>query len=223
MDLKGYKGFAILQSNHSIEALQLEEMAANYGFNVRIIQSADETYPDKYIPFGNVGWVCKILNKTFTPEYYPEWCKDFLYRKVWKSDTVPTDGTLYIKSATTHADILGKRVKTSQAAKLDKWDSSNAVECWCSDKVTFVDEFRYFVTNGSVITAGIIAGSSKVIPELSVSIPNGWCGILDFGHLSTGEFALVKADYPFACDTYRCDIEQYVQWIIDGWSYFKNN
>ena len=222
MELNNYKGFAILESDHSAEAEIIRDYADTTGTSLRIISHEDERVPEQYIPVGKIDWIQKMLGKNLTPDYYPCWCQDTFYRHIWKSDIVPVNGLVFVKSASKYESLIGSTAAKGSATILDKWSDKNRAECWCSDKVEFTDAYRYYITKGKVVAVGQMSGNSAKARILDVKIPTSWSGALDFGHIKTGEFALIEAHYPISCGYIDGGVEAYLQWIIDGWVYIKN-
>ena len=89
---------------------------------------------------------------------------------------------------------------------------------WCSEVVKFVNEWRYYVAAGEVVTTGWYDGEdeNKPAPELPVDWPSNFSGAVDFGELEDGTIALVECHAPFACGWYGEDGEHYVRWLIDS-------
>jgi hypothetical protein len=175
-----------------------------------------EDSPEGYMPCGTVEWVEKFLPKEKTvPDYYPEFLKGSLYRSVWRTDTWPLGKKVFIKPADRHKRFTG--VITSGGYRKKKRGPY-----WCSDIVVFTNEWRYYVADGKVLVGEWYSGdevNEPDAPELNIAIPAGYCGALDFGTLTTGEFALVEANSPYACGWYGKKHELYSEWLIKGWKY----
>ena len=152
--------------------------------------------PEGYIPCGNVEWVENFISKEKTiPDYYPEFLKDHLFRNVWKTDKWPIGQKVFIKPADRYKRFDGKITNGSYKGKKKS-------PYWCSDIVKFTNEWRYYVSNGKILTSGWYSGdevNTPDAPELSIDLPENYCGCLDFGTLTTGELALVEANSPYAC------------------------
>lgn len=221
----GYKGFAILKLSHDLTVRTLQNYAEETGVPLRILLSEDEPLSVGYIPVGSLEWIQKALGKTIIPDYYPDWCAEYFHRHIWKSDVVPVNGMVFVKSAKKYESIIGTVVDKNSAVNIDKWADRSKVECWCSDKVEFTDAFRYYVTAGKVVAYGQVSGSNADVPKLPIKPPTDWNGALDFGHFNTGEFALIEASYPTALSIVpgfsTRDFEKYLQWLIDGWIYLN--
>jgi hypothetical protein len=82
-----------------------------------------------------------------------------------------------------------------------------------------VNEWRYYVANGDVVTTGWYRGEDedKPAPELPVEWPEGFSGAVDFGELEDGHLALVEAHAPFACGWYGERHEDYARWQLEAW------
>lgn len=175
-----------------------------------------EDRPDGFLPCGTVKWCEKFLppEKT-TPDYYPDFLKDYFFRNIWKTDTWPLGDRVFIKPADRHKRFTGL-VTTGGYRKKKKGPY------WCSDVVSFTNEWRYYVANGEILTGEWYDGdeiNTPDAPKIDINIPPDYCGALDFGTLKTGELALVEANSPYACGWYGKDNDLYVEWLIKGWNY----
>jgi hypothetical protein len=220
LNLNDYKGFAIQSFDRSPEA----SLIGLYCFtkDIPFIKvDRKQSCPKDYIPSGSVEWCLQSLNKDLVPDYYPDWCEHLLYRNVWPSDNWLCE-RIFVKPADHYKRFTG--FKTFGTYKKKK-----KPPFWYSDIVEFKDEYRYYITNGAVVAADWYwneynrDGEIIEAPKLDLDIPKDWCGTIDMGYLSTGEFALVEAHHPFACGWYggSANIEIYMQWLIDGWVYLK--
>jgi hypothetical protein len=175
-----------------------------------------EECPEGYIPCGTVEWCDQFLPKEKRiPDYYPEFLKDHLHRKVWRADTWPLGQKVFIKPSNFHKRFTG--FVTSGGYRKKKKGPF-----WCSDIVSFTNEWRYYVAEGKVIVAEWYQGdeiSEPDPPELNIKLPSDYCGALDFGILTSGEFALVEANSPYACGWYGKKHALYAEWLIKGWEY----
>jgi hypothetical protein len=175
-----------------------------------------EESPDGYIPCGTVEWCEKFLPKEkATPDYYPEFLKDHLFRNVWKTNTWPWGQKVFIKPADFHKRFNGKiTTGTFKGKKRGPY--------WCSGIVSFTNEWRYYVADGKILVGEWYSGdeiNEPDAPVLNITIPEGYCGALDFGTLTTGELALVEAQPPYACGWYGKKHALFAEWLIKGWAY----
>jgi len=213
INLYNYKGISLLKDN-SPEYTKVKIYCLFKDIPNRIYKN-DEFIDESFVPVGgSVEWIQKQLGYVVTPDYYPEWLSDSLYRKVWYSDTW---------------DFYGKKIFIKPADCYKRFDgfitTDNYKEApfWCSEIITFIDEFRYYITNGEIVESAWYQGREETIvpPELNIKIPNNFCGAVDFGLTNDGKCALIEAQHPFACGWYGDKIENYIQWCIDGWNYMK--
>jgi len=176
--------------------------------------------PENFIPVGSVEWCENFLEPEKTiPDYYPEFLQDSLYRKVWQSDSWPLGQKVFIKPADKHKRFTGFITSGTYSKKKKK-------PYWCSETVKFTDEWRYYVADGKVLTAEWYSGDEENTPdapELTIPIPDSYCGALDFGLLNTGELALVEANAPYACGWYGKEHKLYVEWVVKGWNYLTGS
>jgi hypothetical protein len=213
---QGYSGFCIDRLDFSPEASNISVYCLVKDIELLKIK-ADETSPLGYIPSGSVEFCSRALGRNITPDYYPEWCKSILYRKVWRSDKWSFE-KVFVKPADSYKRFTGY---VNQDIPMRKEDPP----IWNSEVVEFRDEYRYYVSNGKIVSAHWYMNKHMLNPEnpdppnLDIEIPTYWCGTIDLGYLSTGELALVECHAPMACGWYGygCDIEVYMQWLVDGW------
>lgn len=151
------------------------------------------------------------------PDYYPKWLTSYLYRKVWKDDKWVLGKRFFVKPADKYKRFTGFVTYGTYAKK-------KKPPFWYSDIVSFTNEWRYYISNGKVLCGEWYWGEKEQeAPKLLFDIPVTYSGALDFGILTTGEFALVESQHPFACGWYGKSIALYAQWLIDGWIYMKSN
>lgn len=178
--------------------------------------SAKDPIPDGFIPVGSVEWCEKSLPKTVTtPDYYPDFLQGYLHRKVWRTDKWPLGQKVFIKPSDQHKRFTGFCTSGTYRKK-------KKGPYWCSEIVSFTNEWRYYVADGKILTGEWYWGDDVNTPDapaLDVTIPAGFCGALDFGALATGELALVEAHPPYACGWYGVNHKLYVEWVIRGWAY----
>ena len=250
IDLKGYKGFKILKSDHSLEANRLHAFCymndipllkvdkpfvtgrpGAYGSSGteelhKAILMKEDVEKD-YIPCGSVEWCEKLLGQHIKPEYYPIWLNHFLHRKVWVSEEWILGRKLFVKPSDRYKRFTGF-VTTGTYKKKKK------PPFWYSEIVTFENEWRCYVTDGIVKACEWYYGDEINTPEISITgdviktlqlfIPPMYSGALDIGYIkSIGELAVIESQHPFACGWYgkQEDDYKYFQWLIDGWIYMK--
>lgn len=177
-------------------------------------------------PVGDVEFCEMIIRKQGIqipkPDFYPTWLSHWMHRDFGRFDTrfAPSnywECPVFVKMADAYKSMPAKIILPG--AVLPEGD------IWVSQVVTFLQEWRYYVANGEVVTTGWYDGSDddEPAPELGIDWPAGFCGAVDFGRLSTGEIALVECHHPYACGHYSDDNQAFVQWLIDGFNYMKAN
>jgi hypothetical protein len=175
-----------------------------------------EDRPDGFISCGTVEWCENFLPKEKTvPNYYPEFLKDHLFRKVWVTDKWPMASGIFIKPALKHKKFSG-------FTTIGGYSKKKRGPYWCSEAVSFTNEWRYYVADGKILTGEWYSGdgvNTPDAPKLNIKIPEDYCGALDFGTLKSGELALVEANGPYACGWYGKDNKIYVEWLARGWNY----
>jgi len=171
--------------------------------------------PD-YIPIGSVEWCLENLGTNIPPDYFPDFMYKYLYRKIGYNKHVRTKklkGKCFVKP--------NDRYKKFDGYITDEDFGETRDDYIYSEVVNFVEEWRYYISKGKIITANWYKGEEKIIdpPELKVDMPEDFSGTLDMGLLDNGKFALVESHHPFACGWYNKNWDLYKQWITDGWEY----
>jgi hypothetical protein len=213
------KGFALQYNNHKTYSDKENIAVITYCATNDMIYrsfSKNSDIPEGFIPVGSVEYCEKFLPKEKTiPNYYPDFLKDKLYRKVWYTEKWPLGEKVFIKPADKHKRFTGFITSGGYRKKKKK-------PYWCSTIVKFINEWRYYVADGEILTGEWYDGdeiNTPDAPKLDIKIPSKYCGALDFGMLETGEIALVEANFPYACGWYGKDHKKYVEWLIKGWKY----
>lgn len=218
LDLKQFKGFALIHGDNSHEARQLVLYSAMHDVPLKRIPNGKTRCPEDLVPCGSVEWCLYSLGVKVKPDYYPDWLSEYLYRAIWETTEWPLE-MVFIKPSDRYKRFTG--FVTSGTYK-----KKRKPPFWCSQVVKFENEWRYYISKGKVLCGSWYSGdeiSTPDAPPLNIKIPETYCGAVDFGMLSGWRLALVEANHPFACGWYGGDREIYLQWLIDGWEYMKNN
>lgn len=181
------------------------------------------------IPLGSVEWVEKILGRTVTPDYHPEFLKHLLFRKIRISEDWPLGHPCFIKPAYRHK-AWKARIYSGRGYRGKKKGPY-----LISEIVRFRNEWRYYVANGKVVASGWYWGDSQDeqqrhegqeppdAPELNVEWPEGFCGAVDMGELwDTGQIALIENNSPFSCGWYGENGKDYCSFLKCGWDWLKS-
>ena len=212
-----FKGFAIQKSRVSYkEEMSVIHYAIMNKIPYKFCKRIDDC-PLYYIPVGSVEWCEKFISsEKTTPNYYPEFLKHYLFRKVWKAESWPKE-KVFIKPADRFKKFTGFVINEDSKKRRGKF--------WCSEVVNFLNEWRYYIANGKVIAAEWYNGNNEdlVAPTINLELPLDYCAALDFGVLDNGNVALVEAHLPYACGWYGkySDFRVYAEWLISGWNYLE--
>jgi len=213
VDLHNYEGFATVKQDTTFEGKMVYFYCTMNDVPLIRLNFKDKC-PDTHIPCGSVQWCLHNLGVDIKPNYYPDWLKDHLHRKVWESNEWILGEKLFVKPSDKQKRFTGFITHGTYRKKKKR-------PYWYSEVVTFTNEWRYYVTNGKILCGEWYDGdevNTPDAPELNISIPTSFSGTIDFGTLPDGTLALVEAHEPFACGWYG-DKEDYtyLQWIVDGW------
>ena len=106
VNLKQYKGFALLHNDSSLEAGRLILYCYQKDIPLKKFCVTDKC-PKDYVPCSTVEWCEQSLDYTIVPNYYPTWMKDYFYRKIWKEDNWIQGKKLFVKLADRHKRFNG--------------------------------------------------------------------------------------------------------------------
>jgi len=210
-------GFAIQRNeNTRKESLAISQYAIINKITCLLIDNPKDV-PLGFIPVGSVEWCLKILNKKVIPDYYPEFLRQYLYREVWQTNEWPLGKKVFIKPSDKYKRFTGFVTN-------GRYKGKKKGPYWCSEIVKFINEWRYYISNGKILTGEWYYGdeiNTPDAPNLNIEIPTGYCGAIDFGMLEDGKLALVEVNHPFACGWYGKDYKLYTEWLINGWEYME--
>ena len=210
--------FALKTSDkHSKETQALAHYNVMDRVGLKFYQRAREVPPDA-IPAGSIEWVLECTGWQVEPDYYPEFFQQYLGRKVWKTDEWPMAAGVFVKPADKYKRFTGKLTRGGYHGK-------KKGPYWCSERVQFQDEWRYYVANGKLLYIGWYDGISddNHPPDIEIAWPADYCGAVDFGTTTDGRFLLVEAQHPFSCGWYGHIVEGriYGQWLEAGYEYMR--
>lgn len=192
---------------------------------VKVIDCVSEINEEPLFILGSVEFIENYIGQR-KPNFYPEWVRNFMRRSLYTNPEYSSWQMFFVKRSDRY-----KSEETNIISK-DKAVELNYKQYHFSDVVTFIDEWRYYVINGKVLTSWWYKGDEKTCennphgPNINhLPIPKGFCGTIDMGILDTGELALVECHHPYAIGWYgdHDDIENYIRFLIWGFKYLKNN
>ena len=221
LDLKGFKGFCIVEKDPSPEAMHIIARCKTDDIPLMTVPRYKKC-PKDYVPMGSVEWCLFSMERNITPDYYPEFLSNFLRRDIWYGDKWILD-KVFVKPADRYKRFDGfVTTGTYKNKKKPPFVFSKVVH--------FENEWRYYISNGKCVGSGWYWGDQVNTPEppspyLFVDqLPKGFCGAVDFGTYN-GKFTLVECHHPFACGWYNnySTVRSYMQWLVDGWIYMRSN
>jgi hypothetical protein len=188
---------------------------------------------DNIIPVGSVKWCEKVYGKII-PNYYPDFMKAYFNRKIWQTDDIKKYEDIFIKPADSYKSWDG-HIKTDE-------DNILSGSIWCSELVIFVNEWRYYIMDGNIVSSAwydgnisdedVLKGFSKPPPILPDDLlkklkENNYCGILDMGEIDQeGKqlLTLVECCHPYAFGWYdeNSSPSTYCDFLIKADKYMKN-
>lgn len=178
---------------------------------------------------GSVEFVEEYIGIINRPNYYPQFLEPFFQRKIWYSNAWPKE-KCFIKPADRHKRFESRILNDLRYPRGFGGGVATGAwvgPYWCSEVVSFKEEWRYYVANGEVLAAYWYLGEEKEIdaPELNIDWPKDFSGAVDFGRLSNGEIALVENNLPYSCGWYGPHSEGkiYGEWLEKSWNYVLNS
>lgn len=176
-----------------------------------------------HVPIGTIEYCESVLNlKTNNKikNFYPKFLKDYIKRKI-EIVQFPNELNLsnkFVKLATSWKSEIKSEVK-SCLSDIPKGTY------FVSDIVSIVEEWRYYILRGEVVTSGWYSGTNEEepAPELNIEYPDSFSGAVDFARTKDGEYILVEAHAPYACGWYGENGYDYAYWMLNAWpSYLEN-
>ena len=189
---------------------------------------------------GTVEWIdnyfINYYNSTFVPDYYPHWTKSIWHRKIAHGrEGLKGVRRQFIKPSDKYKRFdpyIISLQNNGTAGPLEELYFANGPFV-CSEVVEFVNEWRYYISNGEVLASWWYQGDEEDSekdpngPKFPIDIPKDYCGAVDLGILTTGELALVEAHHPYSIGWYgdntQRDREVYIKFLEDGWKYLCND
>lgn len=192
------EALAIIQANNNLED-PLPVDFSKYGHTLK--------YCDPHIIIGSVEFLEAAIGQRI-PNFYPDWTKSAWHRKIVIFDDAP----YFVKGIS--------RYKNQGPFSGEPFIDYVAV----SERVRFVDEWRYYVANGKVLCSWWYKGDDDDCdkcpngPELPFDIPAEFCGAIDMGLRVNGELALVEVQHPYAIGWYgeMSQSDLYFKFMLEG-------
>jgi hypothetical protein len=169
---------------------------------------------DGFIPVGTVEYCAPVFGKEpKIKNFYPDFLANYITREINLVCSQTSSDCFFAKNATEWKSDHPKFVKEVSGESL--W--------WVSDLVRFTQEWRYYIADGCLITAGWYDGDNQdePAPQLDIKWPSGFSGAVDFGRLSSGQIELVEAHAPYGCGWYgeTRENELYALWLYESWNH----
>jgi hypothetical protein len=97
------------------------------------------------IPVGSVTY-CEKIYGNVKPDYYPKFMSKYFNRQIWLETFDPNKqyNNLFVKPADKYKKFNGTINFTNDICEKDDL-------IWCSEIVDFINEWRYYISNGIVI------------------------------------------------------------------------
>ncbi len=211
----------VLQNKNALEERIIIDFANKN--NIKYIINYKKDFPTKdlivnkgWIPFGSFPWTEFYLDANLKADYFPDFLKPYIKRKIWYSDKWTLEKG-FVKPADKHKRFDG-------FVTLGGYSKKKKGPLVYSEIVHFINEWRFYVINGNVVAKEWYDGFKKTIaPKIDIEWPKEWSGIADFGELQDGSIELVETGPPIAFGWYGTDNDIFINCAIDGWKWTVNN
>jgi len=212
--------------------------AAYLGFklisnNIRFFENTSEIlYNKNDVVVGTIESSRYIFNKlgiSVPNLYIPDELSEFTGRKIEKSTIKDALNRFKNKEKIFIKPVVAKRFPAQVVDGLPLMTYVNqnfddTMECWISEVVNFVSEYRIFLNNNEIIGCKHYLGDYKIfldwnIIETAVKSlkcqPAGWC--LDFGVTDDNKTLLIEANDGYSLGNYGLDTSAYCKLLKDRW------
>jgi hypothetical protein len=186
----------------------------------------------------SVNYMLKKLEVPIPNMYIPEGLEEFAGRKIEQC----TVGDVLVKCNSQNIKMFMKPVTTKEfpaqvvepnscLITFPEQNLGSSLNCWCSDIVNFVSEYRVFMKNAEPLGCHIYLGDWKKQLDWSVidkavdilkpkQTPSGWS--LDWGVTDDGRTLLIEANDGFSLGHYGFDCIEYSQLLHRRWNELVN-
>ena len=210
-----FKKFCLQSGESTREKTTIYVGARELGYKV----TSSKICPKDHIPIGDVQY-CEVVTpnrEAMFIDLYPEFLKDHFHRQIVLAWFGPNNEWMsrkrgFLKRADQwKPDFKSRIVERSEIIE-------NNYYYW-SEPVAFLQEWRYYIAEGKLITTGWYDGSDEdeAAPDLNINWPSDYNGAVDFGRLDDGKIALVEAHAPCACGLDGENQSDYCQWQYKDW------
>ena len=186
--------------------------------------TSNKTCPPNHVPIGDVPFCQSVLPASDEIiDFYPEFLKEYRHRDIILSTFGGVEGyneDSPIKRNNTFFFKKAKEWKSDFKSRIVEWNEKIPYDFYyCSEVVEFIQEWRYYIAGGVLITTGWYDGidEDEPAPELNIEYPKDFNAATDFGRLKDGRIALIESHAPFACGWYGDDHKDYANWQHEAW------
>lgn len=163
--------------------------------------------PDLYIPEGLEDYAGRTITKSTIG--------DILTRKKEKLFIKPIQAKVF------PAQVLDEKFPLTTYCGQTLNDS---MECWVSDVVNFISEYRIFMRNGQIIGCKHYWGDYripldwKIVDEAISKIKKHYAGwTIDFGVTDTGKTLIIESNDGYSIGNYGLEGKDYAELLRDRW------
>lgn len=193
-----------------------------------------DTPSKENIPIGSIDYCEKVYGK-IKPDYYPEFLKGYLNRKIWVDKIKNVDKGVFIKPYENYKLFTGQIY--------DGLEIDPETKVYCSEILQFRNEWRYYILNGNMVESGWYNNNLLTDKEIVENIPNSmpdspklpeellellrenrYYGVLDIGEAIIGseiKLTLIEACHGYAVGWYTPNYNCYGNYCFKIDKYLK--
>lgn len=183
----------------------------------------------------HIRFMANKLNFSLPDMYIPKGLEKYAGRRIYKSTIGEVLYRIKNKEKVFIKPILAKQfpAQVVESLPLITYVGQNyedTMDCWVSEVVVFVSEYRLFLHNKQLIGCKHYWGDFKISLNWTIveealksleSQPAGWC--LDFGVTSTGDTLLIESNDGYSIGNYGLDGLDYAKLLRERWYELVNS
>ena len=163
---------------------------------------------------------------------YPDELSDFYGRRIWKSTLgqIRQDDVENIFIKPISQKLFAGHVRSNIGYLTQTAPFENDLEIWCSEPVSFISEYRTYVSNEEIVGLEFYKGDFLIFPDISVIYscielmkPKYKTYSLDVGITSSGQTLVVEVNDAFSLGSYGLPDITYARMLETRWLEIVNN
>lgn len=205
------------------------------GFKINFFNSFEEIeFKPNDIVVSSIQITQKIMNSlniSLPNLYIPTEVYEFCGRKIWKStlkeiidNYKKTKNKVFIKSVNIK-EIPSQIIDFLPLITYENQELDYNIDCYVSEIVDFVSEWRVFISNYEVVGCQNYLGDFKIYPDWNIINscmkklkwqPKGWT--MDFGITKDNKTLLIETNDGYSIGNYGLDGRIYAKLLLNRWN-----